>query len=153
MKRSTILLASFILALAAFGAAQTVTYQYPAYADPCQNPAILKLGTPVHVTTATTTELVPVSTTKPNAIVYVCGYNLTSVGTGVITFKTGTKVSTACDTTPTSLTGSWLIPTATNQSTTGDRGVQFAGIAGGELCLTTASGVTSVDGYINYVQQ
>jgi len=149
MKRTILLVAALVVALATLGAAQTQTFQYPQWADPCQNPAVLKLSVPVHITTATTTELVAASAGKT---VYVCAYSLVAVGTGATTFKTGTKVSTACDTGATSITGSPLFPTTTLVTTAGTH-VQFAGASGGELCVTTASGATSLDGFVDYVQQ
>ena len=147
--KKVFLLASAILLLTLAANAQLQTFQYPQWSDPCQSPNILKLSVPVHITTATTTELVAASAGKT---VYVCAYSLVAVGTGATTFKTGTKVSTACDTGATSITGSPLFPTTTLVTTAGTH-VQFAGASGGELCVTTASGATSLDGFVDYVQQ
>lgn len=123
---------------------------YPTGSDPCQNPSIAKATAKVAISTATTTELVAAVAGKA---VYLCAFESTVAGTSpTILFLTGTKVSTACDTSPVNLSGVFAItsgsifpihPTMT--------ATQSA--ASGELCLTSGGTTPSIQGFFTYVQQ
>lgn len=119
--------------------------------DPCQNPLILKSSAVINISSATTTELVAAAAGK---VVYLCNATLTLNGTTPsIKFEYGTKVSTACDTGATALTGTYA-PTAGSMLKLSDPGTQFYTPAANELCAVTAGTSTpSWQGHINYVQQ
>lgn len=118
--------------------------------DVCQNPAYLKASVALNISTATTTELVASSVGKT---VYVCSLNFTSGGTTpTYTFKTGTKVSTPCDTTPANLTGA-LAPTSGTSLFLNPQGTMMQTISGGDLCVTTAGTNPVAVGFMTYVAQ
>lgn len=120
-------------------------------ADACLAWTTAKLSAVVNISSATTTELVAATAGKA---VFLCGFTATMVGTAPsIQFKTGTKVSTACDTAPANLTGTFL-PTAGNTLALHSSGTIFKSAASGEICATTAgTGSPSFQGVISYVVQ
>jgi hypothetical protein len=154
--RSLLLIATFsVLAFAGIAQAQAgpgVTVAiYTVGSDYCQNPSIAKTSVAVNISSATTTELVAASAGKK---VYLCKFNASVAGTApTIIFKTGTKVSTACDTTPTSLTGTYAITTGTVLDLSGAPGVTMQSIVSGELCLTSGGTGPSIQGVAVYVQR
>lgn len=125
-------------------------YQVPN--DPCQVPTIVKTSVAVNITSATTTELVAASSGKS---VYLCALKSSMAGTTpTLTFEYGTKVSTACDTGATALTGAFA-PTAGAVLGLGESGgVQFSTPVSKELCaVTTGTGSPSFQGYAVIIQQ
>lgn len=123
---------------------------YPTGSDPCQNPSIAKSVKAVAISTATTTELVAAVAGKS---VYGCAFESTVVGTSpTILFLTGTKVSTACDTAPANLSGTFAVTSAT-LFTVHPTMTFTQSIVGGELCLTSGGTAPSIQGFFTYVQQ
>lgn len=119
--------------------------------DPCANPNVAKASAAISISSATTTELVPAVTGKT---VYVCAYQISAVGTApTAKFETGTKVSTACDTNPANSTGALSVPTGTTITSPSTGLDLFNGAAAGEMCLVSAGTITSVTGFLTYVQQ
>lgn len=120
---------------------------YTPGSDPCLNPSVDKQSVVINISTATTTEIVASVVGKTTTV---CAVNITAAGTTpTATFKTGTKVSTACDTTPTSISGAMVLPVGF-VSMTGDGGL-MNGIAGGEICITSAA-TTNLQGTLTYAQ-
>lgn len=119
--------------------------------DPCENPSVAKSFATVNVSTATTTELVAAVTGK---VVYVCGMEVTIAGTTpTMIFKTGTKVSTACDTAPTSQSGTYAPTSGAFMVLGSSNGSLLTGASSGELCLTSGGTTPSIQGNLVYVQQ
>lgn len=120
------------------------------FADPCDNPYILKSSAVIAQGASTTTKVVDVATGKA---IYVCGFVATAAGTNpTFTFKSGTNTSTDCDTGAATLSGA-MVPTATTGAiSVGGRHTILATAVTKQLCLTTAA-TTSIQGILNYVQQ
>lgn len=119
--------------------------------DPCSNPNVTKSFGVVNISTATTTELVAAVTGQA---VYMCAFTVTVAGTAPsMLFKTGTKVSTACDTGPTSQSGTYLPPTSTFVKLDANGGTLLTGAVSGELCVTSGGTGPSIQGNLVYVQQ
>lgn len=119
--------------------------------DPCSNPNVPKSFAVVSISTATTTELVAA---VAGQVVYVCALPSTVVGTSpTILFKTGTKVSTACDTGPTSQSGTYAVTSGNFFKLDANGGTVLTGAVGGELCLTSGGTSPSIQGNLIYVQQ
>lgn len=148
-------LAAFTLSIPSFAQAPfpsgNIITTTAAVGDYCANANVAKLEVPVAITTATTTELVPAVAGKTT---YVCGFVATVSGTNpTLTFKTGTKVSTACDTGAASLTGAITPTTAVVTAYQWDHNMTYmTSAAAGEVCLTTA-GTPAVNGFLIYVQR
>lgn len=128
-----------------------------AVRDPCQTPNATKQSVILGITTATTTQLIPL---VANQSIYVCAFSLTisQVLTTPNTFKLVYGTGASCGTGQVNLTGLY-----------GDGGVT-AGIplfiasdggyssfvipTGNALCATTAIGATgSFQGVLTYIQQ
>jgi hypothetical protein len=129
----------------------------PGSTDSCQDLSQIKSTAVINIASATTTELVPAVAGKT---VYVCGFSATIQGSattvGAVVFKTGTKVSTACDTSPASLTGTFqgnISPNVPLLITGQGSMTQFAGAVAGEICATTTGTTVAVGGYLTFVQQ
>jgi len=116
--------------------------------DPCQNPSVAKASASVAIASASTVQIVALSSGKKT---YVCDANLTAVGTSPsILFLSGT--GTACGTADQTFTGT-MIPSATVGSLhLGYGGTLMTTNASDELCIT-AGGTASVQGVVTYVQQ
>ena len=117
--------------------------------DPCLNAAVAKSSVAVSITSATTTQLVALSSGKT---VYVCGFNASLGLSDVLTFEYGT--GSACGTGTTALTGAYTSDAAVVAApmALGGSGTVFAGIASNALCaLTTGTG--GIRGQLTYVQQ
>lgn len=120
---------------------------YTLTSDPCQNVTVPKSSVAIAVTSATTTQLVAVSTGKK---IYVCGMHASLTGTTPsILFEYGT--STNCTGTH-ALTGA-IQPTSGSMINLDGAGTQFAAIASNGLCVVTGGTVTFFEGYLDYVQQ
>lgn len=142
----TTLAASCTVAMAATPAA---AFAAPA-ADPCQDPNVPKSFAVVNVGAATTTKLVDVSGTTS---VYVCGFSASLAGTTPsVTFKSGTNVSTDCDTAPATLSGV-ILPTSGAMVYLAASGTVLKTAAAKQLCATTVGTGSSLQGIITYVQQ
>ena len=120
---------------------------FPAV-DPCQAPGVTKSSAEVAIASASTVQLVALSSGKK---VYVCDLTVTAVGTSPsVQLITGT--GSACGTADQTLTGA-MIPSATV-------GVLHLGFGGSvaisnvsdELCMV-AGGTASVQGIVTFVQQ
>lgn len=123
----------------------------PPTTDPCQTSGVAKSSVAIAIGTATTTEIVAAVAAKS---VFVCGYTLTLNGTAPsLKFITGTKTTTACDTGPANLTGTFLPIVGAELASPGNSATNFSGAVAGELCVTTAGTVPSAQGYLTYVQQ
>lgn len=130
--------------------APTFNYVAGATVDPCRDPLITKSVAVINVGAATTTKIVD---TSASTTTYVCGFTATLAGTTpTVVFKTGTNVSTDCDTTPASLTGIFAPVTGSVLAARGDITL-FKSIAGGQICATTVGTGSSLQGFLNYVQQ
>jgi hypothetical protein len=118
-------------------------------ADPCfVSP---KQSVSVNTTTATTTQLVALSTGK---ITYVCGFVASLSGTApTAQFEYGT--GSACGTaSPTVLTGPFIPSTGSVLNLGGGDSTKFATAVSTELCLVTGgTGTPTVAGVLTYVQQ
>jgi hypothetical protein len=125
--------------------------QVGIFPDYCSgNANYAKLTASVSITTATTTAVVPATTGK---YTHVCAVILNVVGTSpTVQFKTGTQVSTACDTGAVNLTGAMPVATGT-QYPVGPGMTQFSSALSGQVCLVTGGTVsgTGTVGYIIYV--
>lgn len=118
--------------------------------DACQNPTVKKASAVLNISTATTTALVSAVAGK---VVYLCSFNFSTGGTApTYTFKTGTQITTACDTSAASLTGA-ITPTSGTLLASVFTGTQMQSISGGQLCLTTGGTTPTALGFITYVQQ
>lgn len=141
MKSRIVLTALVILAWVASAQAQTAI-------DPCAQ-TVPKSFAAVNIASATTAELVAAVAGKT---VYVCGFFASMQGTTPsIQFKSGTKVTNPCDTSPVTLTGIFL-PTAGTDLSLGYGGTLFASSSGGEICATAGGTTPSIQGFISYVQ-
>lgn len=121
--------------------------------DPCSNPNVAKAFAVVNISTATTTELVAAPAVATQ-VTYVCGFTATVTGTSpTLLFKTGTKVSTACDTGPTSQSGTYAVTSGSFIKIDANGGTILTGAAGGELCLTSGGTTPSIQGNLAYVTQ
>lgn len=128
------------------GPTGSVVFYLPG-SDPCLNPSVDKQSVIINISTATTTEVVAAVAGKTTTI---CSANFTTAGTTpTATFKTGTKVSTACDTTPVSISGVMVFPVGF-VSITGDGGFANS-VVGGEICITSAA-TTNLQGTLTYAQ-
>lgn len=118
--------------------------------DPCQNPSVVKQSVKVAIASATTTEiLAPVA----GKVIYVCRVLASVVGTSpTIQFTSGTKVTTACDTNPVTITGAVAVATTTVVNWGGAETVINDPVAT-ELCLVSGGTAPSIQGWIDYVQQ
>lgn len=150
-----VILFCLLLCLAIAGTAQVgpiaSVQVYSSTSDLCQNPSVAKSSVAVNISTATTTELVAAVASKH---VWLCKLNVTVAGTSpTIVFKTGTKVSTACDTSPTSLSGTYAITSGSTFDVSATSGTPFESISGGEMCLTSGGTTPSIQGVAVYVQR
>ena len=116
--------------------------------DPCANPNVAKSSAAVNITSATTTQLVPVSATKT---IYVCNLTASMMGTlPTLYLEYGT--STTCVGT-TALTGVFA-PTSGSVLSLGWGGTVVTVAATNGLCIvTTGTGSPSFQGVLTYVQQ
>jgi hypothetical protein len=113
--------------------------------DPCSVAA--KASVAVSITTATTTQLVALSTGKK---VYVCGFAATFGASSTLALEYGT--GTACATGTTALTGVFTPATGGTVVTGNGSATVTGGPAGNALCaLTTGTG--GIFGLLTYVQQ
>jgi hypothetical protein len=116
-------------------------------ADPCQNPTILKQFKSVSITSATTTQLIALSSGK---VVYVCGLRATVGGTSpTLQFEYGT--GTNCGNGTTTVTGA-ITPVLNDLINLSGEGTQFYTPAGNAVCLVSG-GTPTIKGYLQYVQQ
>ena len=117
--------------------------------DPCVNASVAKTSVAVNVSSATTTQLVALTSGKQ---VYVCGVVLSLAGTAPTTlFEYGTGAS--CGSGTTSLTGTIAASTGTLE-TLGWGGTMFTAPTGNALCIVTGgTGSPSFQGVLTYVQQ
>jgi hypothetical protein len=125
--------------------------------DPCAIPASTKSSAVVNITTATTTQIVPLSGTTS---IYICGGVLTlgpssgTADTATIVYGTGANCATGL----TALSGalgagnntSVASPIAVSLTSSG---IFTSAPAGKALCLTSAGATVNIQGVISYVQQ
>lgn len=116
----------------------------------CADPAAV--SSVVISTTSTQSELVSLTSGQ---IVFVCGFQLTSVADVTAQFVYGT--GSACDTGENNLTGAYQLNAASGAGIRGisapnSGSVQFKGAASNALCLELSSGVQT-DGYLTYVKR
>lgn len=118
--------------------------------DVCNNPVVVKNSVAINVGSATTAELVPAVAGQR---VIVCNFVATATGTTpTLQFKTGTKVTNPCDTSPVNLSGVFA-PTSGSLIFTGWGGDVFISSLGGEICLTAGGTTPSIQGILTYIQQ
>ena len=137
------LYASFSPANAAAGGAITVTNS----GDPCLNPNVAKSSVSVAISTATTTQLVALSSGK---LVYVCGGTLTVGASTTVALAYGT--GSACGTGTTSLTGVMAPATGAILNLGVGTGTKVAAIASNALCAVS-TGTGGLNGFLTYVQE
>lgn len=127
--------------------------QGPAFrqpTDPCADPAILKSSVAVNQGASATSALVAAVAGQTT---YVCSFVASAVGTNpTMTFKTGTQVTTACDTGPVNLSGAIIPAAADGMVNIGVGHTNMSSAVAGQLCLTTGA-TTSIQGIMTYVQQ
>ena len=115
--------------------------------DPCANPSVPKSSVVINISTATTTQLVAVSSTKA---IYACSFAATVAGTApTMLFEYGT--SSACTGTN-ALSGTLAITTG-SYVILGWGGTIFTAPATNGLCLVSGGTLPSVQGTLTYVQQ
>ena len=149
-------IASDQLGAAAKASSLPVTFATDQYVDPCMNPLIAKVSTPVNITTATTTLEVPIS---GSTAIYVCAlsFTISEVVTtpNTLQFEYGTGTNCTGTNKLTGLFGGGGV-------TAGDPilvhagfgGTLFTAPASNGLCALTAVGASgSFQGFISYVQQ
>ena len=112
--------------------------------DPCLGP---KQGVAISETTNETKLLVA---QQSGNYIDVCGVYLSTVG-GTATFEYGTKVSTACDTGATAITGAIAAGVTISALNSGNASLMQAAKGTG-LCLVTGASTTATVGWITYVQ-
>lgn len=101
---------------------------------------------PINITTATTTELVALSSTKT---IFVTSWDVISGGTGNFTLVYGT--GTNCGTGTTSLTGPYPLTAQAGISKGDGMGIVILVPRGNALCATTSAGV-QYSGSVSYAQ-
>ncbi len=124
---------------------QTVAFASTA-ADPCESPNAAKSSVTVAISTATTTQLVALSSGKT---VYVCGFTASIGATTTVALEYGTGSS--CGTGTTALTGVFAPATGAVLSL-GGSGYKTATIASNALCAVS-TGTGGINGVLSYVQQ
>lgn len=126
------------------------TFTLPS-TDPCESSGVAKSSVVLNTSTATTTLLVALASSK---VIFVCGYDASMGGTSpTAKFVYGTQVTNPCDTGQTALTGTYLISVG-NELSAGQAGqTVFATAASQQLCLVTTGTNPSVQGVLTYVQQ
>ncbi len=122
--------------------------------DPCLSPNSKKVSVAVNISTATTTQLVPLGTVNS---ITVCGGFVTvgSSGTSAATLKLESGTGASCGTGTLALTGTMGTGTAT-ATNDGEPVVFPTSISlapGTALCAVTAGTTVNVQGYLTYVQQ
>lgn len=103
-------------------------------------------SSPINVSTATTTQIVALSSTKK---IYVTSYDVVAAGTGNITFVYGT--GTNCATGTTSLTGAYNLTAQSGIAKGSGIGPVLVIPASNALCVTTSAGV-QMSGSVAYTQ-
>lgn len=107
----------------------------------------------VAISTATTTEIIPApATNSPGgglAAIYVMGHEIQASGTGNIQFVYGTKVSTACDTGSTPITGTYSLVAQGKTEHGGGFGPEWVLPPGKALCAITSAAV-GMNGFVSY---
>lgn len=101
---------------------------------------------PINVSTATTTQLVPLSASKK---IYVTSLDVIAGGTGNITFVYGT--GTNCGTSQNALTGAYPLTAQTGIAKGDGDGAVLIVPAGNALCVITSAAV-QMSGSISYTQ-
>jgi len=114
--------------------------------DPCQNPSVAKSSVSVAISTATTTQLVALTTGK---IVYACGFSASFGASTTAQFAYGT--GSACGTGTTALTGVFAPGTGVVLGLSAE-GAHFQTIASNALCLVS-TGTGGINGVLTYIQQ
>lgn len=139
---------------APLGIAQPVLAQQAGPVDPCLSPSVLKSNVAINISSATTTQLIAL---QPNTVIAVCGFLLSATGATTATtaqFEYGTGSS--CGTGTTVLTGTMGATTAASPAVivfSPSGNAQFKIPAANALCLVSAGGTPSIQGYLTYVQQ
>jgi len=121
---------------------------YTLTTDVCQNPIVPKSSLAVNIATATTTQLVALSTGET---ISVCGFSASLMGTTPsIEFENGT--GTTCGTGTTALTGTFA-PTSGSFLHLGFGPVQFAAPVSNALCAVSGGTTPSIQGILVYVKR
>ena len=102
----------------------------------------------INATASGFTEIVAASSGKS---VYVCGFSMMSNGTANVKLATGTKTSTACDTSEADRTGAYPLIAQTGLSQGSGVGYLFKSTSGGEVCVNLNATAT-VAGLLTYSQ-
>jgi hypothetical protein len=148
------ILLTFLLAVPQPPAARAQSSNSWAF-DPCLSSFIPKSSAAISQASATTTQLVALSTGKS---IYVCGFVLDIQGSattvGSLQFESGTGSN--CASTVTALTG--VMPGNINASVptviqSPSDGTGFSTPASTELCVVSAGTTVGITGYVSYVQQ
>lgn len=141
-----VLLLFFIVGIAGLFPPQTVLAQ-SGIADPCVSERVAKSSVAINVGSATTTQLVALSSGQS---IYACSFTMTAAsGTGATyLFESGT--GTNCGSNTVALTGAMAgggLPIIAGSGST-----QFKTASGTALCLVTGGTSPSAQGFLNYVQ-
>jgi hypothetical protein len=125
--------------------------------DPCGTPNATKQSAIVNITTATTTEIVPLSGTT-NIFVCAISLSVSNVATTANTWKLVHGTGVACATGTTDLTGAFgggsVVAAAPSIYAFGPNHPIVTVPAGNALCITTTIGATAFfRGVITYIQQ
>jgi hypothetical protein len=127
-----------------------------AASDPCVSSSTTKLSVPINITTATTTQLVPLAAGQA---IYVCGVSATiapsatTADTFLLEYGTGSN----CGTGTTVLSGPFGAGDVNTAQppiliTFGDPGTTTTAPASNALCLLSAGATVNIQGVLSYVQ-
>lgn len=118
-----------------------------AFAAPVSSPMQADASAAINVSTATTTELVPLVSGQQ---IYVTHFNVIAGGTGNITLVYGT--GSACGTGTTSLSGAYNLTAQAGIAAGNGLGVILIVPPGRALCVTTSAAV-QMSGFVSYSQR
>jgi hypothetical protein len=121
--------------------------QFNSFADPCANPAIVKLSKPISLASTTATAVVAAVAGKT---VYICGASFTLAGTTPTALWTS---AATCGTSPTNLTGTYAPTSGTHILIGYGNQIAFSNTNAQNLCLTLGGTSPSAQGVLTYVQQ
>jgi len=122
-----------------------------AVSDPCQSSGAAKLSAPISISTATTTQLVALSSGK---VIFPCSIALeASAAGGTLTAQFEYGTSASCSSGAANLTGVMTFNNQTEPFEPAGGFTIWSIPASDALCVVTTGTFTSLSGYLTYVQQ
>jgi len=124
--------------------------------DPCQDVSAIKQSVPINISSATTTQLIPLSGIT---IAYVCSFQAVAAAGTNPSFQFVYGTGTNCGTGTTTLTGAMATGVTVSATTPGPifessgGNTAFKTAAGNALCATTGGTTPNFQGWVSYVQQ